>query len=138
MFRGSLGAEADAVVVETVDVSEPTYFTYMNATDYIKIETSLYTAARWTEIRPCCRGGASDAQMHVSGQLKESCLQPFPISFPLKWGNPGTTIVNAPIDLAQPGTFSRFAMLLDPDQFAAIDHSDTPCEPSHPSMSSGG
>lgn len=133
VFRGSLGAEADAVVVETVDVSEPTYFTYMNATDYIKIETSLYTRSQVVG-DPSLLSKVEQATPNciVSGQLKESCLQPFSISFPLKWGNPGTTIVNAPIDLAQPGTFSRFAMLLDPDQFAAIDHSDTPCEPKSP------
>ncbi len=34
VFRGALGQEADAVVVATRDISEPTYWAIMNATDY--------------------------------------------------------------------------------------------------------
>ncbi|MBL0142908.1 MAG: hypothetical protein IPP91_12605 [Betaproteobacteria bacterium] len=133
VFRGSLGSEADAVVVETVDVSEPTYFTYMNATDYIKIEMGLYTRSHVIG-DPSLLSKVEQAMPGciVNGQLKDTCLQPFPISFPLRWGNPGTTVVNALLDLAQPGTFSRFAMLLDPHQYAAIDQSGTPCEPKLP------
>ena len=43
VYRGTLGSEADAVVVETVDVSEPTHFAYVNSTDYIKVDGVLYT-----------------------------------------------------------------------------------------------
>jgi hypothetical protein len=45
VYRGVLGSEADAVAVGTLDLSEPTYFTYQNASDYIHIGTHVYTRA---------------------------------------------------------------------------------------------
>jgi hypothetical protein len=45
VYRGVLGSEADAVAVGTLDISEPTYFTYQNASDYIHIGTHVYTRA---------------------------------------------------------------------------------------------
>lgn len=43
VYRGPLGSEADAVAVGTIDVSEPTYFTYQNASDYIHLGEHVYT-----------------------------------------------------------------------------------------------
>jgi len=43
VYRGALGNETDAVAVGTIDVSEPTYFTYQNASDYIHIGEHVYT-----------------------------------------------------------------------------------------------
>lgn len=43
VYRGPLGSETDAVAVGTLDVSEPTYFTYQNASDYIHIDGHVYT-----------------------------------------------------------------------------------------------
>jgi hypothetical protein len=43
VYRGALGSEADAVAVGTLDVSEPTYFTYQNASDYVHIGEHVYT-----------------------------------------------------------------------------------------------
>jgi hypothetical protein len=43
VYRGPLGSETDAVAVGTIDVSEPTYFTYHNATDYIHLGEHVYT-----------------------------------------------------------------------------------------------
>jgi hypothetical protein len=45
VYRGPLGSEADAVAVGTIDASEPTYFTYHNASDYIHIGGHVYTRA---------------------------------------------------------------------------------------------
>jgi hypothetical protein len=43
VYRGPLGSETDAVAVGTIDTSEPTYFTYQNASDYIHIGEHVYT-----------------------------------------------------------------------------------------------
>jgi hypothetical protein len=43
VYRGALGNEPDAVVVATSYISEPTYFTYFNAFDYIRLGTQVYT-----------------------------------------------------------------------------------------------
>jgi hypothetical protein len=43
VYRGPLGSEAQAVAVGTLDVSEPTYFTYQNASDYIHLGEHVYT-----------------------------------------------------------------------------------------------
>lgn len=43
VYRGILGSENDAVAVGTLDASEPTYFTYQNASDYIHIGPHVYT-----------------------------------------------------------------------------------------------
>jgi hypothetical protein len=43
VYRGALGNEPDAVVVATSYISEPTYFTYINAFDYIRLGTQVYT-----------------------------------------------------------------------------------------------
>ena len=43
VYRGELGSEADAVAVGTLDLSEPTYFTYQNASDYIHLDGHVYT-----------------------------------------------------------------------------------------------
>jgi hypothetical protein len=47
-YRGPLGpdtqtAEQDVVVVGTKDISEPTYFSYFNASDYIHIGSKVFT-----------------------------------------------------------------------------------------------
>jgi hypothetical protein len=42
VYRGPLGSEQDAVAVGTIDVSEPTYFTYHNASDYIHLGGHVY------------------------------------------------------------------------------------------------
>jgi hypothetical protein len=46
VYRGTLGSENDAVVVATSYISEPTYFSYINAFDYIRLGTHVYTRAQ--------------------------------------------------------------------------------------------
>ncbi len=119
VYRGLLGSEADAVVVQTVDISEPTYFTYINASDYIKLGTSVYTrseinagssagAALRGQVRPTsCIDSMTD-------QLKDipDCFQPLSLTFPLRWG--AGTANNASLNLPNDKTYHRFAMLLPP------------------------
>jgi hypothetical protein len=138
IFRGPLGSEADAVVVETVDVSEPTYLTYMNSSDYIKIGASVYTRERINSdpAQPDDRPSAASLRQAVqpqscivNDQLNGSCFQPFDVSFPLKWGSPVTDTVVAPLTLAQPGKFSRFAMLVPPSLAGTVSQALSPCTP---------
>lgn len=42
VYRGPLGSEDDAVVVATQDIAEPTYFSYLNSTDYFSLNGTLY------------------------------------------------------------------------------------------------
>lgn len=46
VYRGRLGSEADAVVVATRDISEPTYVSVTNSSDYIAVDGVLYTQAQ--------------------------------------------------------------------------------------------
>lgn len=47
LYRGKLGSgdavEEDAIAVETADIREPTYWTYINDTDYVRINGTLMT-----------------------------------------------------------------------------------------------
>ncbi|MGH8801993.1 MAG: hypothetical protein ACREX6_06825, partial [Casimicrobiaceae bacterium] len=43
VYRGALGGETNAIAVGSVDLSEPTYFTYHNASDYVRIGDHVYT-----------------------------------------------------------------------------------------------
>jgi hypothetical protein len=43
VYRGPLGSETDAVAVGSLDISEPTYFTYQNDTDYVHLVGHVYT-----------------------------------------------------------------------------------------------
>jgi hypothetical protein len=46
VYRGLLGAEGDAVVVATKDISEPTFVAFFNATDYVLLNNAYYTPAQ--------------------------------------------------------------------------------------------
>lgn len=45
VYRGPIGSETDAVAVGTMDIPEPTYFAYHNASDYIHLGEHVYTRA---------------------------------------------------------------------------------------------
>ena len=65
VYRGRLGNEDDAVVVATKDLSEPTFVSFQNATDYVLLDGKLYTPADLRDnhqalfagVRPTCRVG---------------------------------------------------------------------------------
>ncbi|HEX6795139.1 MAG TPA: hypothetical protein VF304_14920 [Casimicrobiaceae bacterium] len=123
VYRGSLGSEADAVAVGTIDVSEPTYFTYQNASDYIHIGEHVYTrgqvdedSALLAQVQPrsCVDYGQSPPH------LADGCLDPFPLDLSVSFtdakkpiakveGLPGRrlvriawlTIADEPIDAAK-------------------------------------
>jgi hypothetical protein len=62
VYRGQLGSEADAVVIVTKDISEPTFVTTHNDTDYVYIAGSCYTATEvaarndlWSQVSAACK-----------------------------------------------------------------------------------
>ena len=126
VYRGPLGSEADAVVVETIDISEPSYFTYMNATDYIAVGNSVYTrsqinasAGLQTQIRPAT---CIDS---MTSQLRETCFPITPISFTMTFGNNN----NAKADVSLPNErqYHRVAMLTPADSPATIGLTNATC-----------
>ena len=98
VYRGVLGSEADAVVVETVDISEPTFLSYLNASDYIHIGNGLYTRDQINAATPA--GAALRSQIQppscidgMTNQLANGCFQPFGVNFAMKFGTATNTAV---------------------------------------------
>ena len=143
VYRGPLGSEADAVVVQTVDISEPTHFVYMNATDYIKIGTSVYTRA---EINAATSEGATLRSKirptlcidPNTNQLIDSpgCMAPIPINFPLYWNTIAPGQIGT-IGLDNPGTYHRIATLNAPASTADYYLRASNCLPHDPAIVPG-
>ena len=138
VYRGVLGAESDAVVVQTVDVTEPSYYVYMNASDYIKLGQSVYTPAE-INADSGLRGLVRPTSCIVNDQLSPTCFPPIELNFSLLWGDPAptTTGLTAPLALAAPKEFSRFAMIAPTGVDAVVNQSASPCLPSEPSRFPG-
>jgi hypothetical protein len=138
VYRGPLGAEADAVVVQTVDISEPTYMTYMNASDYIKVGGSVYTRAEINDTTGAVIRGTTGAALRsqinpptcidtMTNQLTPDCLMPIAISFSAKFGASTATI--ATINLPNDKFYHRFVMLVPPGSPASFNQPSSPCLP---------
>ncbi|MBC7624798.1 MAG: hypothetical protein H7232_15600 [Aeromicrobium sp.] len=98
VYRGVLGSEADAVVVETLDISEPTFLSYLNASDYIHIGNGFYTRDQINAATPA--GAALRSQIQppscidgLTNQLANGCFQPFGVNFAMKFGTVTNTAV---------------------------------------------
>jgi hypothetical protein len=75
IYRGSLGQEQDGVVVATKNISEPTFFSYMNASDYTHFGSTVYTRAQFAQLHP------------------NQAFSPFSLTMEMKFGGPiGTKI----------------------------------------------
>ncbi len=137
VYRGGLGSEVDAVVVETIEASEPSYYSFINATDYVKLGEHVYTRADIAAnpglidlVKPDCKSG---------GALLDSCLQPKQITFALRVGTPPPAPAIAPaipVDLPA-GTFSRLAYLVPMGRTPPFSHSGSVCVPSNDTFVEG-
>jgi len=118
-YRGPLGpdaqsAEQDVVVVGTKDISEPTYFSYFNASDYIHIGSNVFTRqdvaasqALLGQVRPAACVTGAPPNRH----LREDCLLPFDLTMKFSFAdlnNPTAAVVNLPTR-----RYLRFAILTD-------------------------
>jgi hypothetical protein len=131
VYRGPLGSESDAVVVATKNISEPTFVTYQNATDYIHLGATVYKRADFAgnltllgAVRPqsCVDYTAQPAQ------LKASCFAPGPVTWGLSIGTAPTSIQ---ITGLPPRRLARFAYLTDVVGPVTITQSGT-CLPTDP------
>ena len=95
VYRGKLGNEADAVVVATKDISEPTYFSYHNDSDYIHLGSHVYTRAQ-INAAPALLAlvyPQSCVNKTISPPaLKANCLQPFLLNQDWSAGSNGRSI----------------------------------------------
>ena len=118
VYRGKIGNEPSAIAVGTRDISEPTYFTYHNASDYIHIAGKVYT-------RPQVNGDQSllDQVFPQScvdrstgfPQLRPSCLQPFNLDIALSFTDLHSSEPTAKVTQMPSRRFLRFAFLTDLD-----------------------
>ena len=135
VYRGNLGQEIDAVVVATQDISEPTFFSYMNASDYIRLGTKVYTPSEINtdpdlinQVRP-----TSCVDFTLSPpQLQASCFNPFLITKTFTLGGKTTIQING----MQQKQFLRFAFLSDASPSASppptLLEQNGPCLPLTP------
>jgi hypothetical protein len=135
IYRGTLGPETDAVVVATQDISEPTFFSYLNGSDYNVIAGKVYdratinsTPALLDQVYPqsCVDRSVEPAQ------LRADCLQPFSVATGL---TTGTLDKKVSVDVAALPVrrFSRLAILGSPTVAAAFAQKDTnTCYPHTP------
>ena len=128
VYRGPLGSEQDAVVVTTKDISEPTFVTYHNDSDYSVIAGHVYTRAQingsqalldQVQPRSCIDNG--------TGLLKSTCLQPFVIA--QNWvGSDGSSPLFAVAALPVLN-YVRVAVLIDANSDTAITDLIGQCQP---------
>ncbi len=121
VYRGALGSEADAVVVETVDVSEPSYVTYLNSSDYIQLGNNVYTRSQVNET-PALLSQVRPTTFidSMTGQLKNTSLVPIPLNFDVTFGSIGNN-AKAVVALPFDKTYHRLALLIPPGGNAFVD-----------------
>ncbi len=111
VYRGWLGHEADAVVVETLDIAEPTYYLIINNTDY----TACYNK-QWFYKTPSGRLPAS-IPATINGQSADaiyaaSSYGSWLVSFQPNEGDVQNKYL-ARVDNIAPREFARFAVLTE-------------------------
>jgi len=116
VYRGALGGETDAVAVGTIDVSEPTYFTYQNASDYIHIGEHVYTrdqlnsASLLAQVQP----QSCVDYKHSPPQVADGCLVEFYLDLNVSFADLQHPI--AAVELLPPRRFIRFVYLTVADE----------------------
>jgi hypothetical protein len=122
VYRGQLGSEADAVVVATRDISEPTFVASFNDTDKILIAGTCYdpatvaaTDALWNQLNSTCKPSSGGARY-----VTDACANvPLNVRLTSGVGASTVTVSSDSSTIAQdqriaPRRFSRFAVLGEP------------------------
>jgi hypothetical protein len=116
VYRGVLGSEADAVVVAARDLSEPTFATYVNATDYVVIDGAFYTPAAvaaqqplFDRVLPICREGEPGAY-----RVNAWCYNRTD-DFTFTAGTSSVTLSAAGATSVRPRGLVRIALLAEPE-----------------------
>jgi hypothetical protein len=98
VYRGPLGSETDAVAVGSLDISEPTYFTYQNDTDYIHLGGHVYTRAEVNanpSLLALVRPQTCVDYRLTPPRLIDWCLKTFDIDIDLSFENVSSPIAHA-------------------------------------------
>jgi hypothetical protein len=136
VYRGKLGAEDDEVVVATQDLSEPTFFSYMNASDYSAIDmgsagVQVFTRSEINASQVLLQkiSPQSCVDKTVSPwQLRPSCLQPFDVRLGFRVGAFKVDVQALPVR-----RLMRIAFLADADsQVALAQIPENTCYPHDP------
>ena len=133
VFRGTLGQEFDAVAVGGKDISEPSYFAYFNASDYIHLADSVYTRAEINasqSLRDKVRPTDCIEQTQDGPRLRVDCFNPFPINMKLSFATDASVQVTVSGLPAQ--RFARIAYLADAGVDLALAQVEADCEPKTP------
>jgi hypothetical protein len=121
VFKGTLGSEQDAVAVTTRDISEPTFLTTYNDTDYVAIGDSCYKASAvaandslWKRLITTCQDTS-----HGPRRVSDVCAN-MPLNVSYTGGIPGHQVTvsatQGPSDRRiPPRHFVRFAILGNAD-----------------------
>ena len=114
VYRGPLGGESDSVAVGTIDVSEPTYFTYHNASDYVHLGDTVYdreTIDSDPSLLSLVQPQTCVDYRQSPARLRGECLTPFAIDLVVSFGtieDPAVAVIGLP-----PRRFIRLAYLGD-------------------------
>jgi hypothetical protein len=130
-YRGVLGNESDAVAIGAKDLSEPTFFDYHNATDFIHIGARVYTrdevnsdAALLARVQP---QACVDYTLNPP-QLVASCMNPLAINLVLGTGTAPKTAIIVGLPVRR---FARIALLAE-GETTTVAQLTTSCQPSTP------
>ncbi len=132
VYRGPLGSETDAIAIGAKDLSEPTFMSYINASDYIRIDGHVYTRDRvdgdqalLSKVYPQSCVDYTQSPPH----LQSYCMQPFAIDLTLGFDG---ILSKVAIDGLPVRRFIRFAFLSDLVDEIAVNQFRSPCFPPDP------
>ncbi|CAH1194090.1 conserved exported hypothetical protein [Candidatus Nitrotoga sp. BS] len=129
VYRGQLGSEADAVVVATKDISEPTYFSYHNDSDYIQIAGHVYTRPQ-VNANPGLLALVKPTNCVIASSpptLAPICFQPLTLNQDWIAGNSAVslyTVSNLPVR-----SYTRVVLLTDAGTTTSIADKIQLCQP---------
>jgi hypothetical protein len=98
VYRGPLGSEADAVAVGTLDISEPTYFSYQNASDYVHIGEHVHTRSEINsspELLSLVRPQYCVDYRQSPPRLFDACFRQFDLDLVVGFGDISTPLAEA-------------------------------------------
>ncbi|MBL0037922.1 MAG: hypothetical protein IPP36_03950 [Nitrosomonadales bacterium] len=129
VYRGKLGSEVDAVVVATKDISEPTYFSYHNDSDYIQIAGHVYTRPQ-VNANPSLLALVKPTDCVIASSpptLAPDCFQP--ITLNQEWIAGGSAIPLYTVSALPVRSYTRVVLLTDVGTAASIADKIQICQP---------
>ncbi|RFC32154.1 MAG: hypothetical protein DID91_2727703691 [Candidatus Nitrotoga sp. MKT] len=129
VYRGKLGNEADAVVVATQDISEPTYLSYHNDSDYIQIAGHVYTRPQ-INANPSLLALVKPTNCVIASSpptLASDCFQP--ITLNQEWTAGGSAIPLYTVSALPVRSYTRVVLLTDVGTATSIADKIQICQP---------